>query len=153
MVTHIPPRPGYPIPSPNSIQSFSSWKVSQLSAQWRHLLQYKPPGQCLISYMVLPDHSLLDQATQEAVCLSVYRLNSHNQCTSVRGSPTHLVLIQSSRGGTRSLQLSSGAVLVVSRKEREKECVISGICTDPAASMGNSGGPPQPLGMTDPSSS
>lgn len=42
-------------------------------------------------------------------------------------TPTYLVLIQSSRGGTRSLQLSSGVLLVVSREEREKSThIISG---------------------------
>jgi len=71
-------------------------------------------------------------------------LASWGEVYEVRGSPTHLVLIQSSRGGTRSLQLSSGAVLVVSRKERKKHYVISGICTDPAASMGNSKDPTNP---------
>lgn len=40
-------------------------------------------------------------------------------------APFHLVLIQSSRGGTRSLQLSSGAVLVVSTVSRISSCWLA----------------------------
>lgn len=82
-------------------------------------------------------HTPLAQATQEAVCLrltsptNAYILASLDEFEEIRGSPTHLVLIQSSRGGTRSLLLSSEMVLVVSRKEGGSTHVISGRCTGP----------------------
>lgn len=40
-------------------------------------------------------------------------------------APFHLVLIQSSRGGTKSLQLSSGVLLVVSTVSRISSCWLA----------------------------